>query len=250
LQANGREDQLSQEKLSNPEATLRAKQILVDPLFADRSIHESHREFASSLFPLFLWELSQTLILRFLSSTPDLSRIVAALRSVHNDFQVDGRGDRAVYETTHHKFRKLETTLREQQIAVDRLLGCRETLGNPRKPVLHALQQTLFLQCPQRGKTAGRFRCVNRTGKAALVDIRPRRFQDTEGGLPHEAIVTFTPNGRRLVPEEAGIFCATVDLSGCQAVSAGTLETLADLYVGGELTLKLFIRVEVYEEQI
>ncbi len=249
LQANRREDQPSQEKASNREATLRTKQILGDRAFADRGTDGAHQGFASPLSPIFLWELSQAPILPFLSLTPDLSRVVAALRSIHNGLQVNGRESRASYETTHRQFHKLETTLREQQIAVDHLLGYRATGGEPRKPVLHALQQTLFLQCPQWGKTAGRFRCVNRTGKAALVHIRPRRSQDTEGGLPDEAIVTFRPNGRRLAPEEAGIFCATVDLSGCQTVSAGRLETLADVYVGGELTLKLFICIEIYDER-
>ena len=248
LQANGIKDRPSQEKDSNLETTLRGKQLVVDRLLADRGTDEAHKEFASLLSPTFLWELSQALILRFSSSPPDFSRVVAALRSVHN-FQVNGREDPASYESTHQEFGKLETMLRQQQIAVDRLLGYRETDGDQRKPVLHALQQTLFLQCPKRGKTAGRFRCVNRTSNAALVDIRQRQPQDTEDGLPDEAIIKFEPIGRRLGPEEAGIFCVTVDLSGCQIVSAGRRETFADLYVSGELALKLFICVEIYDEQ-
>jgi len=241
LQGNGREDQPSQGKVSNLEATLRSKQILVD--------RSTNQEPTSPLSPIFLWELGQARIFPFLSLTPDLSQIVAALRSIHNNFQVNGREDRASYETTHRKFRKLETTLREQQVAVDRLLGYRVTDGDSRKPALHALQQTLFLQCPQQGKTAGGFRCVNRTGKSALVDIRARRSQDTDAGLPAKAIITFEPNGKRLEPEEAGIFFATVDLSDCQTVSAGTLETFADVYVSDKLALKLFIRLEIYDEQ-
>ena len=248
LQANGIKDRPSQEKVSNLETTLRGKHIVVDRLLADRGTDEAPKEFASLLSPTFLWELSQALILCFSSSPPDFSRVVAALRSVHN-FQVNGREDPARYESTHQEFGKLETMLRQQQIAVDRLLGYRETDGDQRKPVLHALQQTLFLQCPKRGKTAGRFRCVNRTSNAALVDIRQRQPQDTEDSLPDEAIIKFEPIGRRLGPEEAGIFCATVDLSGCQIVSAGRRETFADLYVSGELALKLFICVEIYDEQ-
>jgi hypothetical protein len=163
---------------------------------------------------------------------------------------VDGKEDRTTYEMTNRKFRELEATLRQQQIAVDRLLGSDgSTRDEPPKRVLRALQQTLFLQCPQRGGTAGRFRCVNKTGKPAYVDIRARKCPGAETSLPDEAIVVFEPNGKRLEPQEAAIFRAIVDLSHCQNAAAETLETFADVYLSDELTLKLFICVEVYDDQ-
>ena len=249
LQANGIKDRPSQEKVSNLETTLRGKQHCRRSLTCrPRHRRSAQRVCFSPVSYIFVGAQSGANFALFVFTSGSQSgRSGTQVCSQH--FQVNGRGDPASYEFTHQEFGKLETMLRQQQIAVDRLLGYRETDGDQRKPVLHALQQTLFLQCPKRGKTAGRFRCVNRTSNAALVDIRQRQPQDTEDGLPDEAIIKFEPIGRRLGPEEAGIFCATVDLSGCQIVSAGRRETFADLYVSGELALKLFICVEIYDEQ-
>ena len=195
-----------------------------------------------------LWELGKALFLSPLTSTPDFAPLVERLRSIHNASRNNGRGDGAHCEKTHRTFSELETKLREQSEAVDRLLGSRNSREVRGKAVLHALQQTLFLQCPQGGKTAGRFRCVNKTGKSAVVDIRARRCSGPDGILQDEATIDFEPNGRRLEPEETGLFRAVIDMSNCRNPVAQPLEIGADVYVGGELTLKLFVNVEVYVE--
>jgi hypothetical protein len=197
--------------------------------------------------PAFLAELSKALP-NSITPNPDLTQTVKALKSVHEAFQSNAREDRGGHENTYREIRELEAKLREQSTAVDHLLGQRS--GEPgSKAVLRAFQQALFLQCPQGGRTAGRFRCVNRTGKPAYVDIRPRSCRGAEASLEDQAIVEFAPTNRRLEPQEAGLFCASVDLSRCQHVRGETLEIDADVYLSGELALKLFISVEVYDEQ-
>ena len=68
-----------------------------------------------------------------------------------------------------------------------------------------------FLECPQGGKTAGRFRCVNKTGGPAYVDIRARACRGREAGPLDQVVIGFEPAGRRLEPQEAAIFSAVID---------------------------------------
>jgi len=195
-----------------------------------------------------LWELGKALFLSPLTSTPDFAPLVERLRSIHNASRNNERGVKAHREKTHSTFFELESKLRDQSEAVDRLLGSRNSREMRGKAFLHALQQTLFLQCAQGGKTAGRFRCVNKTGKPAVVDIRARRCSGPDGVLPDEATIDFEPNGRRLEPGETGLFRAVIDMSDCRNPVAQPFEIGADVYVGGDLTLKLFVSVEVYVE--
>jgi hypothetical protein len=175
--------------------------------------------------------------------TSDFTPIVESLKSIHMALEAQG-------PSSSHQFNRelhgLETTLRDHAIAVDRLLGYRAS-GEPSKPVLHALQQTLFLQCPRGGKTAGRFRVVNRTGKRAYVDFHPCPCRPGEDGMiSAEADLAFEPNRACLESDEAAIFRALVDLSNGQQVT-GTLEMSAGVWLNSELTLRLFIYIEVYE---
>jgi hypothetical protein len=101
------------------------------------------------------------------------------------------------------------------------------------------------VQSASRGKTAARFRVVNRTGKCSFVNFRPRFA--AESGMP-EAALTFEPNSLHLEAGQATICKAVIDLSRCPDSANKALEMGADIYLNTELTLKLFICVEVYDE--
>jgi hypothetical protein len=189
-----------------------------------------------------LWLLSETPIFGKIGSTPDFKPIVEALRCFHTAFQKDvGTNHSQVYA----EFEALENTLRKQSAAVDRRLGQSATSQTTSKAFLHAVQQTLFVQCASRGQTAARFRVVNRTGKSSFVNFRPHFA--AESGLP-EAVLGFQPNSFHLEAGQAAICKVVIDLSRCPDGANKAFEMGVDVYLNTELTLKLFICVEVYDE--
>ena len=186
--------------------------------------------------------LSETLLFRKIGPPPDFKPIVEALRCFHTAFQKDaGTKHNQVYS----EFEALESTLRKQSAAVDRRLRQSATSQTTSKAFLHAVQQTLFVQCASRGKTAARFRVVNRTSKSSFVNFHPRFA--AESGMP-EAVLTFEPNSLHLEAGQAAICKAVIDLSRCPDGANKELEMGADIYLNTELTLKLFICVEAYDE--
>jgi hypothetical protein len=175
---------------------------------------------------------------------PDFKPIVEALKSFHTTLQSDAGAN---YSQDYAEFEELASTLRKQSAAVDRRLG---VLDSPTrsKATLHAVQQTLFVQCANRGKTAARFRVVNRTGKASFVNFRPRLADISSVTGVAELALNFEPTGLHLEPLQAAICKAVIDLSKCSHIPDQTLEMGADVYLNSELTLKLFLSVEVYDE--
>jgi hypothetical protein len=197
--------------------------------------------------PMFLSDLVRA---TFLTTTanPDLSPQIEALKSVHGAFESAARKRREISIKSHRKIQELEAALREQSAAVDDILGHRSG-EQPHNAALAAFQQTLFLQCPRGGRTAGHFRCVNRTDSPAGVDVRVRSMPGAEAGLEDQAMLSFEPASHRLAPQQAATFRASVDLSRCQHVRDAALEFNADVYLRGQLALKLFICVEIYDDQ-
>lgn len=211
-------------------------------IVANASETGSSNPSASAATPI-LWALSKS-VSRPELSAHDFGPIVESLRRFHQ--AASGVDDRISHKKIHQPLREIETKLREQATAVDRLLA----FSSSDRPFLHALQQTLFLQCPRGGKTAGRFRCVNRTGAPALVDIRARRaLAGADESCKSEPAVTFEPTNQRLEPEESATFCVIVDLAQCPNAGEKPIQICADIYLNSELTLKLFVCVEVYDSE-
>jgi hypothetical protein len=214
------------------------------------SIRGDDQRLAEPSFPSPQMSLSDLARPMFLATTtdPDLGPQIEALKSVHGAFEAAARIPRETSVKSHRKIQDLEAALREQSAAVDRLLGHRSG-EQPLNASLVAFQQTLFLQCPRGGRTAGHFRCVNRTDSPADVEIRARSMPHTEAGFEDQAMLAFEPANQRLAPQQAAIFRASVDLSRCQHVRDATLEFGADIYLRGQLALKLFICVEIYDDK-
>jgi hypothetical protein len=191
---------------------------------------------------LLLRLLTESLLLPSLRPDLDFKPIVEALKSIHEASQ-ESRFENHHYPYPHQALQELETTLRKHSRAVDQLLGEETKGGRTEKRGLHAVQQTLFLQCARYGKTAGRFRVANRTGKPAAVHFQPHA---AEPSLDYATLI-FEPESCRLQPEEAAVCRAVIDLSKCSS-TANQIEMRADVYLNSELTLKLFVSVAIYEE--
>jgi hypothetical protein len=136
-----------------------------------------------------LWLLTDSLIFGKMDLAIGFKPMVAALKSFHAAVQKDIITNHA---HVYSEFESLESTLRRQSAAVDRRLGQSAKSQTTPKGFVHAVQQTLFVQCANRGKTAARFRVVNRTGKSSVVDFRPRFV--AEACMPEAALI-FEPNG-------------------------------------------------------
>jgi len=170
----------------------------------------------------------------------DFRPLVEVLRCIHqaaSEREIGGS-----HENIHQPLQDLEAKLREHTTTVEQLLASSES----DQPILHALQQTLFLQCPRGGRTAGQFRCINRTGTAARVDIRSHGAVGDDDPR-NEPIVTFEPTNQRLEPEESCLVRATVDLANCPNAGNKSIEICSDIYLNNKITLRLVICVDIYD---
>ncbi len=129
--------------------------------------HGDDQRLAEPSFPsphMFLSDLARAMLMP--TANPDFGPSIETLRSVHGAFEAAANKRRESAVKSHQKIQELEAALREQSAAVDRLLGHRSG-EQPLNAALAAFQQTLFLQCPRGGRTAGHFRCVNRTDQSS-----------------------------------------------------------------------------------
>lgn len=134
----------------------------------------------------------------------------------------------------------LERRTRERAAAVDRGLG-----REPGSPAPY--QETLYLQSVRGGRTAGRFRCLNRRAQPTSVTAVLRPF--TSAGRPATAAPSLTvrPGSFTLEPEAAAIVTVEVDLSTCSTLEAGPLQTSLDLLMDGAASVKVWIELDIYE---
>lgn len=174
-------------------------------------------------------------------ASDDFTAVVEVLRHIHET--TSGIEHWGSHDDIIRPIRELEEKLRQHASAVDRLLDSKDS----KKPFLSVFQQTLFLQCPRGGKSAGQFRCVNRTGKPVRSDIRSRGCIGGTSDSCYEPSLTFEPNNQWLEPEESGIVRAIVDLTTYPNASDEQIQMCADIYLDEKLSLKLFICVEVYD---
>lgn len=193
--------------------------------------------------------LARSLLMSPLDSAPDFSSVIEVLKSIHG--RANSNGNKASGpERIHRLLQDLETGLRDQSAAVDRLLGYNSSSKDTaNESVIHALQQTLFLQCPKQGKTAGHFRVANNTGRSGEVHFRVYPSHTPEIGSTG-AVMTFDPSSARLESKDAMIFRVLVDLSTVQEIVPDHLEFGADIHLNDELMLKLFMFIEVYDESM
>lgn len=189
--------------------------------------------------PALLWELGGFLIAR-VNQAGGLGHTVEGVTAPQSGSAGKSGANGRSFEDTRRRFSELEVKLREQTSAVERLVGPSQS----DKTVLHALHHTLVLACPQGGRTRGQFRCLNKTGREASIDIRARALHG-ETRTFDAALLTCGPIEKRIAPEETALFTIDVDLANCPEISDETLSASVDVYLNAELTLRMFVSVAV-----
>jgi hypothetical protein len=99
-------------------------------------------------------------------------------------------------------------------------------------------QETLYLQGPAGGRTAGRFRALNRRDKRVSVATLTRPF--TLAAKPAPSL-TLRPSAFYLEPGEARVVSVEAELPG-----PGRYEAALDLTMDEAVALKLWIEIDVY----
>jgi hypothetical protein len=177
---------------------------------------------------------------------PDLAPLLAAFTLLHGKLggaDLDSRS----YEQVCRRFHELQTQLRRQKMAIERLVG--QTLAgkdadDPRPP---AFQQTLHLQCARGAATSGRFRVVNRTGRNARYRVTVEHVIGDETGRIENASLSFSPERGQLAADEARGVQATLDLTRCRANPDRHVDAAASVFLDDDLCLKLWIAVDVHD---
>jgi hypothetical protein len=169
----------------------------------------------------------------------DLARLLAPALDV-----ATGSDDRSArrYRELRGRFDRLERDVRQHAATVDRLLD----RASP-APGAAAYQETLYLQCPRGGRTAGRFRCVNRRDRRTSVISSLRPF--TMNGMPEAAVpmLTIRPGSFALDAGASQIISVEVDLAACPDLVDGDLQTSIDLHMNDAIALKIWVQIHVYE---
>ena len=150
------------------------------------------------------------------------------------------------YDALRGRLEQMEREARRHADAVDRLLERDEpSVRAATRPTPY--QETLYLQCMSSGRSAGRFRCINRRGQPTSVSSVLRPF--TMNGAPFAAApaLTLRPGVFSLDAGQTQIIVVEVDLVPCSNLSAGTLQTSIDLLMNEAVSLKIWVEIDVYD---
>jgi hypothetical protein len=152
----------------------------------------------------------------------------------------------ALYEALEERIRQTEAATLAHHAAVDRLVRRAEGGGvNAARPAL--VQETVYLQCARGGRTAGRFRCINRADAAVRARVRPGAITAPGGGRVKGAAITVSPRACALGPGEPGIITVALDLRRCATVASARLESCINVELDGACALKVWVVVDLYD---
>jgi hypothetical protein len=149
------------------------------------------------------------------------------------------------YSALRNRLDRLEQDARQHAAVVDRFLNHDPSTVGQRDGAVPS-QETLYLQCQRAGRTAGRFRCVNRRSHRASVTLSPRPF--TINGVPQTAapIMGIRPDSFALAPGASAMLTVEVDLGSCPDL-LDNLQTSIDLHMNNAIALKIWIEIDVYD---
>ena len=178
------------------------------------------------------------------AEAPDLSHILTAVSLL----QSAAKGvvpTPSSYDEVRRYFLDFQTQLRRQKLAIESLVG--KTFEASALPSAPVFQQSLHLRCPRDGRTAGRFRCVNRTDRRTTVTIASEPFLGDATGPLEGATITATPATCALDPQESQTFIVDVDFSTCSKGPDREAGAAIEIAMDGELAMKVWIAVELDE---
>ena len=152
------------------------------------------------------------------------------------------------YEALQERIRTAEAAALEQHTAIDRMLDRAGNGGADVSARTALVQETVWLQCARGGRTAGRFRCINRADGAVRAQIRPGATTVPGGGRIEGAAITVSPQECTLGPGAAAIITVAIDLQGCPTVAGDRIESCVDVELeGGASALRAWIAVDLYD---
>ena len=145
-----------------------------------------------------------------------------------------------LYGALREGLAKWEREARRHAEFVDKLLAPKPAEKAAAKPAA-PYQETLYLQGPAGGRTAGRFRALNRRDKRVSVATLTRPF--TLGGEPalEAPLLTQRPGAFYLEPGEARVVTVEAELPG-----PGRYQSALDVTMDEAVALKLWIEIDVY----
>jgi hypothetical protein len=149
------------------------------------------------------------------------------------------------YDALSKRVLDFQTQARRQKLALERLLGQAFVADDAAGTLVPTFQQTLYLQCPRDGRSAGRFRCVNRNARSARLEVTCESVIGKASGRLPAAQVLFEPATGLLAAGEAMTLQAIVDLTRCGAIDDDEVGAAAEIRLDGDCVLKLWIAVEL-----
>jgi hypothetical protein len=156
--------------------------------------------------------------------------------------------DATLYEALEESIRQTEAATLAHHAAIDRLLRRADGGASAARPAL--VQETVYLQCARGGRTAGRFRCINRADAAVRARVRPGAITTPGIGRVKGAAITVSPRACALGPSEHAIINVTLDLQRCAAVAGGPLESCIEVELDGACALKVWVAVDLYDPTV
>lgn len=151
------------------------------------------------------------------------------------------------YEAMRQSIRGIEASLAERNEWIEQNTRCRADCGPGPAGPMPLLQETIYLQCARAGRTAGRFRCINRTGERGSLSTRVGALRSPNAEVIEAAQLSIHPAELILEADEAAVMTASVDLRRCPACPDDEIEGSLDIQIDGACTQKMWIMIGLYD---
>ena len=191
-------------------------------------------------------EAAATLIeaLRRLNTTEGAASPLPVFEPRAKEAEGSAGAESQIYALLREGLAKWEREARRHAEFVDKLLAPKIAEKPEQKPAARPAapyQETLYLQGAAGGRTAGRFRALNRRDKRVSVATLTRPF--TLAGEPARdaPLLSLRPGAFYLEPGEARVVSVEAELPG-----PGRYETALDVTMDEAVALKLWIEIDVY----
>ena len=152
-----------------------------------------------------------------------------------------------IYEALRERLRETEAATLERHGAIDRMLDRAGSGGTDARGGAALVQETVYLQCARGGRTAGRFRCLNRADAEVRAQIRPGATTVPGGGRIEGAAIAVSPSECTLGPGAPAIITVAIDLQDCAAVAGDRIASWVEVELDGACALKVWLEIDVYD---
>lgn len=154
----------------------------------------------------------------------------------------------AIYSALQDRFGALEEKLQNHAKFVDRIISKNEADAKDPEPKSNRglVQQTIYLTCPRKGRTAGRVKCLSQYADLSGIEVR-RGPVTTSGGEPlRGAVVETQSTGFAGDQGSECVIKIEVDLRNCE-IRGNDAETWIELHAPGHAALRIWVEIDVNE---